>query len=79
MSAARSKKTNQSVDHPTIPRFGVERIIRELQMLAKQPGGVAAMDRRAVLAEMSRRLAAPEEVVLERGFDRAYRQIVEGV
>ena len=62
-----------------VPRFGIELILQVLQEIGHREGGVAVMDRRVVLAELGKRLGVEEPLLLERGFDRAYRQIVEGV
>lgn len=63
------------------PRFGYHRLLRRLGELLAEAGGPATetMDRRRVLARLCAELNAPETLLLERGFDKAYRQIVEGV
>ena len=77
--AHRKPSAGKRPEAADVPRFGVERILQELAAIQARPGGVAAMDRQRVLAELCQALAVEEAVLLERGFDRAYRQIVEGV
>lgn len=64
-----------------VPRFGYHHLLRRMGDLLAEAGGPASetMDRRRVLARLCMELHAPENLLLERGFDRAYRQIVEGV
>ena len=64
---------------PRENKFGYEHIMHSLIRMAKAPGGVAAMDRQAALSWVGLELKADRELLLQRGFDRAYRQIVEGV
>ncbi len=63
------------------PRFGYHLLLRRLGDLLSEAGGPTseAMDRRRVLALLCAELQAPETLLLARGFDKAYRQIVEGV
>jgi hypothetical protein len=63
------------------PRFGYHYLLRRIGELLGEAGGAAteSMDRRRVLARLCAELNAPETLLLERGFDKAYRQIVEGV
>ena len=47
--------------------------------LARAAGDMAQMDRRPTLAALAAELGCSEEMVLKRGFERMYRQLVEGV
>lgn len=69
---------------PAVPRFGYALLLERLrayqaQAAAQQPAAAGAMDRRRVLARLAAELQAPPEVLLRRGFDRAYRLVVEGL
>lgn len=67
------------------PRFGYARVLECLRAYRDEaearPGGAPpdAMDRRRVLARLGAELDAEPELLLARGFDRAYRRVVEGV
>jgi hypothetical protein len=67
--------------HP--PKFGfrdVERCLERLHRTAQAgPPDEHALDRQVLLAAACRQLAADEPVLLRRGFDRAYRRLIEGV
>jgi hypothetical protein len=52
------------------------RAIREQARTADHPD---ALDRRRVLARLCAEFAVQEELLLLRGFDRAYRRVIEGV
>lgn len=77
------------------PRFGFEKLVALIAQYSGDAGpgapavtGKAAatapvnsrtMDRRELLAYLGARLQADESLLLLRGFDRAYRRIVEGL
>jgi len=70
----------------TPPRFGLTLLLERLRAYqAEARQGVAAgdsdsaMDRRRVLARLQAELGAEPAVLLRRGFDKAYRRVVEGV
>ncbi len=71
-------------------RFGYLHIVERLAELHReaqstmqlgpvQPGAAVPFDRRQVLRRLCQAFDADEGVLLRRGFDRAYRRIVEGV
>ena len=66
-------------------RFGYVHIVERLAELHReahcdpQPGAAVPFDRRKVLRRLCQAFDAEEDVLLRRGFDRAYRRIVEGV
>jgi len=60
------------------PKFGHAELVAAVDALRAR-WGRAAMDRRRVLDAVCRELGADEATVLRRGFDKAYRQIVEGI
>lgn len=71
-----------------VPRFGYALLLERVRACATeaetrqaqgQPEAARAMDRRRVLARLAAELEVPPEVLLRRGFDRAYRRVVEGV
>ena len=69
---------------PGPPRFGYALLLRRLLELraavdADPAASPDAMDRRQVLARLQAELGATPELLLARGFDRAYRRAVEGV
>lgn len=67
------------------PRFGYARVLERLLAYRAEaearPGGAPpdALDRRRVLARLGAELGAEPELLLARGFERAYRRVVEGV
>ncbi len=65
--------------HP--PRFGFHLLLRRIEEFSRdaEGGDLSALDRRVVLNRLCRELKAEEALVLLRGFDRAYRQVIEGV
>ena len=60
-------------------RFGYHLLLERLQRYRAEAADPGAMDRRRVLARLEAELDADVEVLLQRGFDKAYRRIVEGV
>lgn len=64
------------------PRFGFALLVQRLRAYrreAEERRDPGAMDRRRVLRRLGEELGAPPELLLERGFDKAYRRVVEGV
>ncbi len=60
-------------------RFGYVQIEARIAALREEAGGVAGLDRRAVLQRLCGAFQVDESLLRERGFDKAYRRIVEGV
>ncbi len=60
-------------------KFGYIQIVECIGRLREEAHGPEDMDRRAVLEQLCRDLEVDEATLLERGFDKAYRRIVEGV
>jgi len=61
------------------PRFGFPDLEAELLSLAGQATAPRDLDRRTLLERLGRKFGAEEAVLLRRGFDRAYRRLIEGV
>lgn len=64
------------------PRFGIPVLVQRLRAYQREADARrerGAMDRRRVLRRLAEELGADEALVLERGFDKAYRRVVEGV
>ncbi len=64
---------------PNSGRFGIVHLERRLALFAAEARTAEALDRRAMLARICAEFGAEEAVVLRRGFDRAYRRVIEGV
>ncbi|MBI3992330.1 MAG: hypothetical protein HY342_03580 [Candidatus Lambdaproteobacteria bacterium] len=64
---------------PASPRFGYERLVTLIEVYRARATDRTALDRRRVLAWLQGELGCDEALLRLRGFDRAYRQIVEGV
>ena len=60
-------------------RFGYVHIEEKLARLRREQGLGAEFGRREMLRALGRAFGAQEALLLERGFDRAYRRVVEGV
>ena len=60
-------------------RFGYPDLEAELLTLAGQAAAPRDLDRRILLERLGRIFGAEEAVLLRRGFDRAYRRLIEGV
>ena len=61
------------------PKFGYRRLLKEVGLILGAAASSGGSDRRIVLAALRRKLDVDDAVLLRRGFDKAYRQIVEGV
>lgn len=64
---------------PGSARFGFEHLLCIVERYRHEADEPAAMDRRRVLLRLQRELAVEEALLLQRGFDKAYRRVVEGV
>ncbi len=70
---------------PPAPRFPVRRkinyplLLETIRGYGEEAAGTEALDRRMVLARLMAQFGVDEEELALRGFDRAYRLIVEGV
>ena len=64
---------------PLPTRFGYERLVTLIEAYRDRATDRAELDRRRVLARLQAELGCDEALLRRRGFDRAYRQIVEGV
>lgn len=74
---------------PRSPRFGYHLLLERLLAYRVEAEGGAggggahpapdALDRRRVLQRLAAELGVEPAVLLERGFDKAYRRMVEGV
>ena len=60
-------------------KFGFDNLVGAIAALRGETGGMERMDRRLVLERLCRSFQTKEAVLLRRGFDKAYRQIVEGI
>ena len=64
---------------PRPPKFGYGHLERCLARIVREAATADDLDRRVVLARACALLEADAEVVRRRGFDRAYRRLIEGV
>lgn len=60
-------------------RFGYIQLVDHIGRIREDAGNSDGMDRRALMERLCREMAVDEATLLERGFDKAYRRIVEGV
>lgn len=60
-------------------RIGFEGLADVLARYRGEARCANELDRLHVLARLARELEQPEEALLEAGFDKAYRRMVEGV
>lgn len=63
----------------TRPRFGFPHILESLAQLVAQTPDPENWDRKKLLNKLCVDFDVREEQLLKRGFDRAYRQVIEGV
>jgi hypothetical protein len=61
------------------PKFGFIHLLGALQEYSASARCENDLDREVVLERMRQHFACEPEVLLRRGFDKAYRQVVEGV
>jgi hypothetical protein len=61
------------------PRFGFELLLRRVQGYRAEAAAPEAMDRLRVLRRLQAELGVEAELLLRRGFDKAYRRVVEGL
>jgi hypothetical protein len=66
-------------DGDKLPRFGYTLLLERLQAYRAEARSPEAMDRRSVLGRLEVELKAPAGLILQRGFDKAYRRVVEGL
>ena len=64
---------------PRPPKFGYVHLERCVADIVREATSDSDLDRRAVLARACVLLGAEEAVLRRRGFDRAYRRLIEGV
>jgi hypothetical protein len=62
-----------------LPRFGYVHLVDAIADYAKTARCANDLDRLVVLERMRQEFATEPEVLLQRGFDKAYRQVLEGV
>jgi len=62
-----------------LPRFGFLHLVDAIAEYAKSARCENDLNRLVVLERMRQEFGTEPEVLLERGFDKAYRQIMEGV
>ncbi len=67
------------MNDPRPGRFGYVQIVERIARMREAAGGVEGLDRRAVLDALCRVFQADEGLLQERGFDKAYRRVIEGV
>lgn len=60
-------------------RFGYIQLVDHIGRLREEAGNPDAMDRRALIERLCQEMEVDEATLLERGFDKAYRRIIEGV
>ena len=60
-------------------RFGYVQLVEQIGRLRDKAQGDGDLDRRVLIAQLCQELGVDEAALLERGFDKAYRRIVEGV
>ena len=77
-SMTQSRVLDSQRGKPKTKRFGFSKILESLAAIQHR-GGVEMMDRQEMLALLAVELEVEEAELLQKGFDRAYRQIVEGV
>ena len=60
-------------------RFGYIQLVDHIGRAREEAQNADDLDRRALMERLCRELDVDEATLLERGFDKAYRRIVEGV
>ncbi len=60
-------------------RFGYIQLVDHIGRAREEAQDAADLDRRVLMERLCRELEVDEATLLERGFDKAYRRIVEGV
>ncbi len=62
-----------------LPRFGYIHVLNAIANYAKSARCANDLDRLVVLERMRQEFETEPETLLSRGFDKAYRQVMEGV
>ena len=62
-----------------LPRFGFIHLVGAISEYAKSARCTNDLDRMVVLERMRQEFGTDPEVLLQRGFDKAYLQVMEGV
>ena len=62
-----------------LPRFGFIHLVGAIAEYTKSARCANDLDRTVVLERMRQEFETEPEVLLQRGFDKAYRQVMEGV
>ena len=65
--------------HAMAARFGYIQLVDHIGRLREEARGPDDLDRRVLVERLCRDLEVDEATLLERGFDKAYRRIVEGI
>ena len=60
-------------------RFGYIQLVDHIGQARDEMQNADELDRRVLIERLCRELNVDEATLLERGFDKAYRRIVEGV
>ena len=64
---------------PKSGKFGFPQLLQAVETYATSARCEHDLDREVVLERMRQEFAVEAEVLLRRGFDKAYRRVVEGV
>lgn len=78
-SSARAAGARSAAPKPRARRFGIAQIVAAIAEHAKSARCANDLDRMVVLERMRLVFDTEPEVLLRRGFDKAYRQVMEGV
>lgn len=62
-----------------VARFGYIQLVEQIGRVRAEARNPDELDRRVLLERLCLDLGVPEATLLERGFDKAYRRIIEGV
>jgi hypothetical protein len=62
-----------------LPKFGFPRLLKAVEDYAASARCENDLDRDVVLERMRHQFQVDADVLLRRGFDKAYRRVVEGV
>jgi len=77
VKSVKSVKSTAAVAVP--PKFGFTHLLGAMETYAASARCENDLDREVVLERMRQHFGTEADVVLRRGFDKAYRRIVEGV
>ena len=64
---------------PKPPKFGFTHVLDAMEHYASSARCANDLDREIVLERLRQTFGVEPEVLLRRGFDKAYRRVVEGV